>query len=264
MRSPAIAGIARAALPSTATGQAMTLLLVFGAVSPVAVQSFNVDLDMVGSTPEKGGGAPSNTFGAAAGQPGEWNSILPTSSGPLSLFDLNGDVTSVTMSVSSPDGFDGFAFNNPANTGDFALLFNDAASIGSLFDGGTRTHTFNGLMDGLYAVYTYGTPPPGTAGELHVTIPGSNEGTLMTSGAMTPNTFELGVTHVIHTIEVVGGTFTIELINEPGTAPAYVNGFQLVIIPAPGTLALLLLVPLTGNRRRREVASSTPAPHVMA
>jgi len=227
------------------------LAIVHGTSTPAVAQSYNIDFDMFTSSPPKGGGVPSEFFGAAANQIGAWNSILPTSAGPLSLFDITGSATSATLSASSPDGLDGIAFNNPANTGDFALLFNDAASIGSLLDGGTRTQTFNGLIDGLYTVYTYGSPPQGTAGELHINIPGSAEGSLTTSGAMTPNTFELGVTHVIHTIQVVNGSFTIELINMPGSPGAYINGMQLVLIPAPGALALMLVVPFAGRRRRR-------------
>ncbi len=44
-------------------------------------QSMNLDVDDIGAPPEAGGGPPSDAFGAAAGQPGRWNSV------PLGVFD---------------------------------------------------------------------------------------------------------------------------------------------------------------------------------
>ena len=220
--------------------------------SRVVAQSMNVDLDITSSPPTLGGGAPSNAFGAASGQTGAWNSI-PTTAGPVALFDLAGSATSATLSIpASSTTITTLGFNNPNNTGDFRLLMNDAQQIGTVLQGGTRSYTFAGLVDGPYSVYTYGSPPqPGNPGELFVDIPGSTQGVLSTTGAHAADTFALGTTHVVHTLNVVGGTFTIRMSDIAGSPSAYVNGFQLILVPEPEIAgALVMLVPVILRRRR--------------
>jgi hypothetical protein len=220
-------------------------------VPTVAGQSFNIDLDVPGSPPSIGGGVPSNAFGAASGQTGVWNSV-PTTAGPVALVNISGAATGVSYSVPvSSTTISTLGFNNGANTGDFALLFNDGQQVGTVVQGGTRTYRFTGLADGLYSIYTYASPPQGIAGDIAITIAGSNEGTLMTAGAMTPNTFTLGVTHVIHTINLAGGILNIDMVDTPGSPSAYVSGFQITLVPGPGSLLVLAALPLMHRRRRR-------------
>src|SRR5215213_752877 len=90
-------------------------------------QGFNVDTDLP-TDPELGGGAPSSAFGAAANQPGFWNAILTGHPGPYGLRNLDGSLSAVTVSTVGWAG--GGAWNNSANTGDFALLLNDSEEIG--------------------------------------------------------------------------------------------------------------------------------------
>jgi hypothetical protein len=72
----------------------------------------------------------------------------------------------------------------------------------------------------------------------------------MTSGAHTGNTFALGVTHVVHTLNVVGGTMNINVSDVAGAPGAYVNGFQLKLVPEPAGCGGLLLSSVLLLRRR--------------
>lgn len=221
------------------------------AVSPAFGQSFNVDIDSPASPPTLGGGVPSSLFPAAAAQPGVWNSV-PGTSGPIPLVGLNGLGTTATIAITaSSTGVGTTAFNNPSNTGDFALLFNDGSQIGTTAQGGSRTYQFSGLLNGAYAVYTYGAHPTGNNAELHVDVIGSNEGLLTVSGALIPNTFTLGNSHVVHTLNVATGSLSIRMTDTAGSPAAYVSGFQLVLIPAPGAVSALALGGILAARRRR-------------
>lgn len=217
-------------------------------------QYFNIDVDQPGLNPPLGMGAPSSAFGAAAGQPGFWNTLSGVSYGPLALQDLAGNSTGVQVSVSaSYSVLSDLAYNNPANTGDYALLLNDAEQVGSLSTGGTLTFTFTGIANGTYSIYTYACMSQGLTSLAEVSVPGSTTfNPQIVTGPMTGNAFALGITHSIHTIAVTGNTFQV-VVNAPVVAAnqgTYVNGFQ--IVPAPGGLAVLGLGALGGLRRRRE------------
>jgi hypothetical protein len=217
----------------------------------VSAQSLNIDLDSPSSGPALGGGVPSSGFGAASGQTGVWNSYAATS-GPISLVGLGGGATTATLSITATSTTVSVtAFNNANNTGDFALLLNDAQQIGTTTQGGTRTYTFNGLTDGPYSLYTYAVPPANQNGEIFINIPGSSEGTLISTGTMPGNSFVLGRTHVIHTLNVVGGSFSVNVSDVAGAPSAYVSGFQLVV-PEPSMLAILpLSMAMLARQRRR-------------
>lgn len=220
--------------------------------SPLRAQSFNIDIDSPTSGPALGGGVPSPSFGAAPNQQGFWTSY-PATSNPVSLVDLNSGLpTAATVQVTaSSTTVSVLAFNNPANTGDFALLFNDGSQIGTTIQGGNRTYNFSGLLDGPYAVYTYTGRPQGTDGEIQIDVIGSNEGPTIASGVPIGNTFTLGVTHVVHTLNVVGGSFDLRALDIPGAPAAYIGGFQIVVIPEPGSVALVAgFVSLLARRRR--------------
>ena len=74
---------------------AMPLLLLAGA----SAQSFNIDLDIMAGPPEAGAGAPSSTFGGAAGSVGFWNRVDAAGPRqPTPLASLDGVLTSVTTS----------------------------------------------------------------------------------------------------------------------------------------------------------------------
>jgi hypothetical protein len=65
------------------------------------------------------------------------------------------------------------------------------------------------------------------------------------------NTFTLGVTHVIHTLNVLTGGFDIRMTDTAGAPAGYVGGFQLTLVPEPVGMALFLgFAPLLFRRRR--------------
>ena len=144
-----LAGLNRAGI-----GAAVALALSCGA----SAQSFNLDLDVFFGSPAVGNGAPSPAFPGAAGQPGFWNRIHLTAPGPFSLRNLIGAPISAILTVEGGWG-GGIGFNNPSNTGDYALLLNDAAQIG--YPPGYNAYVFTGLQHGQYRVFTYALPPQG-------------------------------------------------------------------------------------------------------
>ena len=72
---------------------------------------------------------------------------------------------------------------------------------------------------------------------------------------MPGNAFQLGRTHVIHTLNVVGGSLTVNVTDIAGAPSAYVSGFQLIVVPEPSALlgiaCLAPLRPLRPLRPRR-------------
>src|SRR6185436_7676061 len=105
-----------------------SLLLLFGLAGPLAgeralAQSFNIDIDttVAGSS---GLGVPAATFGAAAAQPGTWNSFAGAVATSINLVDLTGAPTGVTLSRDVVTGGN-FNFDNTNTTGDHQLLLDD-------------------------------------------------------------------------------------------------------------------------------------------
>ncbi len=93
-----------------------------------------MDLDVAVGDPGIGNGAPSSSFGDAAGQPGFWNRF-GFGGVPVPIAGLGGESTVVWMDAEytgQVGGGGGFAF--AGNTGDYALLLNDAATVGSILD----------------------------------------------------------------------------------------------------------------------------------
>jgi hypothetical protein len=219
------------------------------AMSGVARAQFNIDLDLEFAPPQNGGGVPSAAFGAAANQPGLWNSIPATSNGPTALRDISGQLTSVIITGSS--GGVGGAFNNPTNTGDFALLLNDANAVGGP---GFNSWTFTNVPNGSYHIYTYAVWPGGGTSphQASVSITGSfNQNPQIVTGPMPGNQFVLGVTHSIHDILVESGTFTLQIDSVASSHP-YANGFQVVAVPESGLFLTVAcgFIPLVVRERR--------------
>jgi hypothetical protein len=218
-------------------------LAVVGASSLVTAQSINADIN-IPTDPELGGGPPSNAFGAAAGQFGYWNAVPAGEQTNIPLKDLSGGLTGVMFTAFGTGGSG--AWNNPANTGDFALLFNDADRIG---DEGLQ-YTLTGLAAGRYLVYTYSVRPNGFHGEADITVPGSiTPNPQHVAGTMPGNGFEYLRTHTIHEIVIGNGELRIQA---SAAANNFINGFQIIAVPEPTTLAACLtgLVFVAGTRRR--------------
>lgn len=232
---------------------AVTMMLMTAA--PGLAQRFNIDLDQAGTFPSHGNGSPSASFGAAAGQAGVWNTVDAQDFGPTPLLDTSGSATGVTIAITATSMLPtSLSFWNTSNTGDFALLLNDATQIGTASQGGSRTYTFSGLTPGPYQIYTYAVAPQGTVGTNPVFVPGSTSTNPQdVTGPMPGNAFALGITHSLHDVMVTTGTLSV-MFSVPPNLPsgAFVNGFQLV--PEPGTVSLLALGGLALLRKRRTVS----------
>jgi hypothetical protein len=222
-----------------------------GLVTPAAAQSFNVDIDLQGSNPALGSGAPSSAFGGAAGEPGVWNAFQ--TSGPTPLVEIGGVPTAATVAIASTSTTPMvLGFNNPSQTGDFALLFNDGSQIGTTTQGGTRTYRFTGLVPAPYIITTYTARPGNFEGHLLVDVPGSIEGQLVASGTPMSNTFTEGVTHVVHHLLLApGATIDINLTDVAGAPAGYVSGFQVIVFPEPAAMGGLVSAAVLMLSRRR-------------
>lgn len=212
--------------------------------STAAAQNLNVDVDFRGSPPEIGGGVPSPSFGGPGERPGFWNSLLPFTSSPVPLFDLGGSPTSARVSMTGSGG--ALGFNNPNISGDFKLLMADAERVSDVL-----TYNLTGLQPGSYRVFTLAVPPGGEFASTTIRIPGSISGDQTVSGSMQANFFQHLLTHSVHDIVVSDGTLRIQA---SGVWPnSFVNGFQVAMVPEPGTLLVLTgsLTAWAARRRRR-------------
>ncbi len=197
-------------------------------------QGINLDLDIFDGDPQIGNGAPSPQFGGAANQPGYWNRVHAGTPGPEQLLDLSGNPSSVVFRASGGIGT-GIGFRFEGNTGDYALLLNDAAEVGY---GGTNYYTLHGLVPGLYRVITYAVKPQGGYAVTYVTVPGSSSpNPQAVTGPMPGNALSYLVTHSIHEVNVTSGRLMIEA--SIGPTNSWVNGMQLVLVPEPAGLVLI-------------------------
>ncbi|MDL1929564.1 hypothetical protein FCG40_11315 [Fimbriimonadia bacterium ATM] len=209
---------------------------------------WNVDFDNRGAPPEVGGGLPSNSFGAAAGQAGRWNSVPATAGGIWPLVDVFGNATGVRYHGDGMSGGGG-GYNDPYNFGDYRLLMNDYNQV--------FTHNWfylTGLPSGRYRVWTYAATPWREVAPVRISVsgaePGQNPQTV--TGPLTPNEFEYLITHSIHDVSVTDGTLRWDLVNDPFIPGVIVNGFQVVPVPEPGGLITMggALAALVVWRRR--------------
>lgn len=198
----------------------------------IRAQSFNIDLDVAIGGPEVGHGSPSASFGGAAANPGTWNAI--DASGPNTLTTLNGLGGQPTAARIIATGGIGSAggFNFPGNTGDLRLLMNDFADIGLPVQ-----YHFSGFLPGRYLIYTYAIDPASSIQrDVLVTVPGAVVETEHVTGPMQPNTFQTGITNSIHDLTIGGSDFEIDV-----SGPDHFTrceGFQIVAVPEPGTIAV--------------------------
>ena len=177
---------------------------------------------------------------AAAGLPGVWNALT----GPAGVFEslVGLDGLPITATITQTGGGGLQLVPNGALTGNDAALLNDRLLSTASF----ITLDFAALTNGTYHVYTY--VFSGTPRNVSVWI-NDDQGTAFDYVTGWNGQPELGATHARHETEVLDGSLRIT-VNLPGD-DAVVNGVQLVLIPAPGALPLLVLVAGTGRRRRR-------------
>lgn len=208
---------------------------------PPATFGINIDLDV--DLPGKAGtGPPFPAFGAAPGQAGVWNSVMP-GVGPFSLVGLQGEPTPVTISRSGVLPIITF---DTGGRGDYARLVYDADRID-----GPSTFTVSGLPAGAYNIYTYAAAPFFGTIATRVTINGVSQ---VVASAPADFTFVEGATHARHTISHPGGLLTIHV--DKAGVNGVVNGIQIVpavqsataSILSPGACSVLIgTVPVIGT-----------------
>lgn len=212
----------------------LSLIVALAITSAASAESINIDFTSAF-------GVPSDAYGAAAGQPGVWNLLESVGPVPAALLDINGDPSGVTLTAdSSPFPF---SFDNPGTSGDDQALMDDLFDLGGV--GATLSLTFSGLTDGSYDVYTYAWAADSDAFRTSVDV----GGLVQLVGGAWPGGHAVGVTHALHSVDVVGGMITIDLMTAEGFGS--LNGIQLAMIPAPAAFGLLGLAGVVGSRRRR-------------
>jgi hypothetical protein len=92
-------------------------------------------------------------------------------------------------------------------------------------------------------LYTFAVAPNNAVRTAYITVNGI---TLTTYGQMPGNQFILGVTHVIHEVDVTTGSLSVSIAGE-----CYLNGFQLQAVPEPASLLGLSLGALMFAKRKR-------------
>ena len=176
-------------------------------------------------------GAPSNSYGAASGSAGTWNSFSPPFSG-VALVDLLGDPTAATLTTSGVGGE--FSQNNAGTSGDDEALMDDLEDIGCTPGVSTSTWTITGMAEGDYDVYVYAWAPDDRTGfSTDISVAGGALGT-QTSGAFAWGGAHVqGGTYVVDTVNVASDGGSISVTATTNTGCGSVNGIQIVPYAAP-------------------------------
>jgi len=213
--------------------------------APALAQSLNINFATTATPPVAA------TYGAGAGQAGTWNHVTNAAAVNFALVGLNGLPSGVTVSL---DGGSMFFFNTAAPNGVTTAAGSDAERLlDSLWDpsGTSGIITIGNLAAGQYAIYTYGVAPDSATDRTVITIGAESQ----TVQGQLPNPFNegyaQGLTHSLHNLNHAGGNLVINIGTGAGGFES-VNGIQIVLIPAPGVLAMLGLAGVIGPRRRRE------------
>lgn len=196
--------------------------------------SFNIDIGI--------GPSPSNTYGAAAGQPGFWN-VAVGGGAPVPLTDIAGGATGVTLMYGDM-GWDG-SFDHAGTSGHDEQLLDDFITWPP---SGPMSYTIAGLPAGDYQFYSYSFAPNGANSS--VDIAGSPEGFQLLGGSWS-GSHQLGVTYALHTLTLVQPGNVTVTVGVWNAAWGGFNGLQIVQVPEPASLLLLALGGLLWRKRNR-------------
>jgi len=212
--------------------------VILAAAGSLVGQSLNVDINR---TTGSGNGVPSSSYGAAAGQPGVWNDVATGTSGTVTLVGLDGASSGVTLTRGGNGG--GSSGSVSGASADYGKLLWDYQYGFQV--GGLAQATLNGLDPGLYRLYVYAYLP-GDKGffvdsygytvyhtnYVSVEMPVATVGSGSTSGAVGPDVFQEGKTHVIVDLNVPAGApdVVIHVFTDSSYSLSYCafNGLQLV------------------------------------
>ena len=202
------------AFPFPSVTCAVLLLLAAG---PARTQAFNVDYGSANPAPTEG-------YGAAAGQPGTWNVISGLEERLVPLVTIDGQPSAVTIEPDLP--FGPAAFDNPGTVGDDDALLDDYLDLHSV----PAAFHLHGLQPGAYVVLTYAWAPDEAAFKTSVTV---NGGDTQLVGGKWPGGLRLGITHARHLVGIAEGeTLDIQTF---GLGKGTLNGLQVVPVDSAFT-----------------------------
>jgi len=207
-----------------------------------AQAQFNVDFSNGGASAP----APSNAYGAAAGQAGVWNNFTTAVVAGAPLVDVAGAATGVTLSLTA-GGFMFDASNSNPNGVITPAGSDDEFFMDDVWDSPVNaTITVGNPPAGPYQLYVYGGSPDSGTTFMQFNVGAASQSV---GGQWTnPFTFQQGVTHALFNVNHAGGDLVIGVPDVPGFES--VNGLQIAPIPEPASIGLLL-VGATGLMRRR-------------
>lgn len=227
----------RTTLRKTAAILAAMLALPATALAGGAEFGLNIDINPGFFLPD----VPAATYGAAAAQPGRWNSIWSGSAGPLSLIDLNGAASGVTMTRTIGNGLGqsqcvgGFVEINWSD-----LMCDYAWDVTGVTN--PIEYEFENLPPGLYQLYIYACQPGDTfqpGFSVRSWVDDAVVATSFISGTVLTQQFTLNKTHAIHTISVPpGGAVRVRAYDTSGEFGDEVslNGLQFKRIGDPSAV----------------------------
>jgi len=191
-------------------------------------QSMNIDFDQAGGIAAT---APLPGYAGAAGQTGRWNAVDANSNGPVALTGLAWEPT--TAVYRRVGGGGAYSQDNPNSTGEAHYLFDDIIDVGPV--GAVATIRLEGMIPGLYEVFTYAIAPDSAAGRTSVFVPGSSSPNPQVIGGVMPaGEPVLGITHARHLATVAAdGILAVQATTTAGFGS--LNGMQVRFI-APARL----------------------------
>lgn len=209
-----------------------------------SAQAFSIDFGFQSGVPGIGFGGASTPD---APQAGTW--LIPTTDG--NVIDFNGlfdtDFVPTDVHLRSDRALNWI--NNPQIGGDPDLvgLVADGITLGgaSFRGSGPVTLTLDGIANGEYEIITYTAPFLDFTARVSVEINGE---TRIGGGDFPSLFFVEGVTHTRHHLAIDDNLLTMRY--ETVSGQGVINGFQIIPIPTPSTLALMPFLGLTTRRRR--------------
>jgi len=195
----------KGALPAIATAVLATATALAG--EALTRSGFNIDFN---ATSGVGAGVPAATFGAAADQPGVWNSIGTAAIAPGTSFPVTGvdGVSAASLNITfTGANLTSVSLNNANTTGEHEKLLDDILDLGA--PGRTFTVTITGLAPGVYEVYTYASAPDSDAYRTDVGLFGRPKTSV--GGAFPVNGFAEGVTHARQRCAIGGFNTAIQI-----------------------------------------------------
>lgn len=164
-------------------------------------------------------GTPADTFGAASGQAGVWNSLSGFEDEPVFLQDTSGNDTEVGLIRSLP--FGQALSDAPETTGDMAALLDDYLDLHSV----PAEFMFTDIQPGEYLLYAYSWPPDNSNYRTSLWVNDDSDNAQLVGGAW-PGGFQQGITHAVHTAQVNDDRTLV--LHTFGLTKGTLNGLQLV------------------------------------